>query len=303
MNGKIAVTTTSFAEYDKQPLDILRQAGFEVKMNEAGRKLEKNELIALCHNCTGIIAGTESYDAAVLENLPGLRMISRCGVGMDSINSEKARELGIKLANTASPAEAVAELTIGLILDLLRNISFSDHKIREGAWKKYMGYMLAGRKAGVLGFGSIGQKVADLLHKLGASIAYFDIQQKKCCKDFIYKPLPELLAWADILTVHCSADNNGKAIIGETELELLKKGAYLINASRGGIVDEDALYTSLKQGHLAGAALDVFQKEPYSGKLKELNNVVLTPHIGSYAKEARIKMEIEATNNIINGLK
>lgn len=304
MKKKIAVSMTSFAEYDSTPFSILKENNFEVMLNTLGHKLDKSDILEFCEGCIGILAGTEIYDRDILKRLVDLKAISRCGVGTDNIDITAAKELGIKIMNTPDiPTLAVAELTVGLIFVLLRHISLCDCEIRKGIWKKRMGRLIKDKHIGIIGFGKIGQKVADLLVSLGANIAYFDINPNLSTPVYSRKQLPELLSWSDIVTIHCSGQDGGKKIIGLTELEQMKRGALLINTARGELVDEDALYTSLKERYLGGAALDVYGNEPYSGKLREFDNVILTPHIGSYARESRIMMEIEAVNNLLEGLK
>jgi len=300
--AKIFISTTSFAKFDSTTLEYCRK-GNEVKLNPFARKLTSEELIGLAKDSEGIIAGTELYDRNVLEGLPKLKVISRCGVGLDNIDIEAASELGIKIYNTAdAPTLAVAELTIGLILDLLRKISLMDRQLRKGTWQKYMGNLLEGKNIGIIGFGRIGKKVAEILFSFKTNIAYYDICTKDANAAYVFKTMQDLLSWADIVTLHCSASAEAGEIIGKGELSHMKRGAYLINVARGSLIDEEALYMCLKDGHLAGAALDVFKKEPYTGKLSKLDNVILTPHIGSYALECRVEMEMQAVKNLLEGL-
>jgi len=299
---KVAISTSSFGKYDRIPLDQLEKERIEFVLNPYSRKLTREEVLELAKGITGLIAGTEPLDASVLRKLKGLKVISRCGVGTDNVDLITAEDLGIQVFNTPSgPTLAVAELTIGLILDLLRKVSFMDRKLREGLWEKNMGNLLCGKRVAIIGFGRIGQKVADLLTPFGVDIAYCDICSIEC--SFPEKKKVDLLSWADIITLHCSATLDDGPIIRKEEIKRMKKGAWLINGSRGGLVDEEALYWSLKAGHLSGAALDVFENEPYTGPLRELDNVILTPHIGSYARESRIEMELQAVRNMIKGLK
>lgn len=297
---KIAITTSSFAEHDSTPLSLLKN--FELKINNLGRKLNKEETLALCQDCAGVIAGTENYDREVLTKLSGLKIISRCGSGTESIDLKAASDLDIKVINTPTgPTLAVAELTIGLIFDLLRNISSADREIRKGTWKKHMGSLMKGKNVGILGFGRIGQKVAEFLNPFEVSIAYYDIKHALSHPLYARKDLGELLSWADIITLHC-AGQDMKTIIGKDELSRMKTGVFLINTSRGEFLDEEAVYEALKSKKIAGFAADTFIKEPYAGKLTELDNTVLTPHMGSYAKESRIEMEIQTVNNLLKNL-
>ena len=300
---KVFISTTSFAKDDMRPLEFLRKEGLEVCMNPLGRKLAENEIIGFLTDVDFLIAGTESLTRKVFESAKKLRIISRCGAGMDNVDIQAATEFGIKIYNTPyGPILAVAELTIGLILDLLRKITLADCEVKAGIWKKRMGNLLHEKKVGVVGFGKIGQKIAELLTPFGVDISYHDIHDKQSllCS---FKKMDDLLSWADIVTLHCTASADGKPIIGENELKRMKKTAFLINTSRGGLVDESALYRALSRGHLSGVALDVFEQEPYNGPLMKLENVVLTPHIGSYAKEARVEMEIQAVENLLKGLR
>ena len=302
---KIAITTTSFGKYDDSVLNFLEERQIKYVLNPYGRKLTQEEVVAIAEDAEGIIAGTEPLDRTVLEKLPLLRVISRCGVGMDNIDLEVAVQLYIKVFNTPfGPTLAVAELTVGLILDLLRNITQMDRDMRAGIWKKRMGNLLSCKRVGIIGFGKIGQKTGKLLRALGCEIGYYDSLRIEGLKDFRIKKLEmdELLRKSDIMTVHVSGKYE-KPFLGAKEFDMMKDGACLINVARGGAVDEDALFNALKDGRLAGAALDVFEKEPYNGPLKVLDNVILTPHIGSYAKEARVEMEIQAAKNLVEGLR
>ena len=297
---RIVITTSSFAEFDKAPLDLLRSKGFEVSLNPFRRKLQKEEILRLCEGAEGILAGVEALGKEVLKELKSLRVISRCGVGMENVDLEAARELGIKVLNTPdAPTLAVAELTVGLILDLLRKTSFMNAQLKAGKWDKQMGNLLHGKRLGIIGFGRIGRKVSQLIKPFACEVSYFDPQLEDGILGCKKLALEELLAASDIITIHSSGD---KKILGEREFPLLKKPCWLINVARGEAIDEGLLYDYLKEDRIAGAALDVFRNEPYTGALRELDNVILTPHIGSYAVEARVLMEKQAAENLLKGL-
>lgn len=298
---KIVITTTSFGQYDSMPLEILKKNGFEVVRNPYGRKVTPDEAVALCQGAAGLIAGTETLDSGALSALTGLKVISRCGTGMDNVDIDAANKLGIKVFNTPdAPTQAVAELTVGLILNLLRKVSAMHLAVRQGKWEKMMGNLLSEKNVGIVGFGRIGKKVAELLQPFGCTISYCDPQVKTDMPGLKRLGLEALLEWAEIISLHVSGEEQ---LIGAREIGLMKKGAWLVNAARGGLVDESALYQALRDGKLSGAALDVFAAEPYAGELKGLDNVILTPHIGSYARESRIKMEIAAVENLLTGLR
>lgn len=301
---KIAITTTSFGKDDEKPLALLREAGYSAALNPFGRKMKENEVVDLCAGATGIIAGTEKLSREVLAQLTTVKVISRCGTGLDSVDLRAAAELGKKVYNTPdAPTIPVAELTVGMILDLLRRIGLMDRSIRAGKWDKRMGALLHGKRIGIIGFGRIGQKTGSLLAAFGAEISYADREEKTAHYPCTRKDIRDLLAWADIVTIHASGGSSAGPLLGREEIASMRKGGYLVNASRGGMIDESALYEAVSTGQLAGAALDVFDKEPYSGPLTGLENVVLTPHIGSYAREARIAMEIQSVENLLSGLK
>lgn len=301
MEKIVAVTTSSFAEYDKAPLEILRKAGYKVVTNSYKRRLRAEEVLKLCKDAVGIIAGTESLDSSVLSKLPYLKAISRCGAGVENIDLNFTGKHKIKIYNTPdAPTQAVAELTVGLILNLLRKINQMDYGIKNGKWEKLMGNLLAGKKIGIIGFGRIGRRVAELLRAFNCEIAYHDPFVKNKLLSFKRIAKEKLLAWADIVTIHAST---GEMVLGAKELKLMRKGAWLVNVSRGMAIKEGALCDALRRNLLRGAALDVFSQEPYNGKLTKLTNVVLTSHIGSYAKESRITMEEQAVENLLKGLK
>lgn len=306
IKNKILISPTSFGKCGSQPLDLLKKSNYDIIFNPYGRKMTPDEVINLGRDCIGIVAGVEFLNSTVLESLPYLRCISRCGAGIDNIDLEKAKELNIAIKTTPyGPTRAVAELAIGLIFDVLRKISLRDQSIRNGKWNKEMGFLLKDKTVGVLGLGRIGRTVAELLLKLDAKVVGSDINPDRKWLEKIKIPLvhfDELIKKSDILCIHVSFSNDKRYLIGKNELALMKKGSYLINLSRGGIVDETALYNFLKSKHLAGAAVDVFQQEPYTGPLTKLDNVVLTPHIGSYAKESRLEMELQAVKNLLDCL-
>ncbi len=303
---KIFISTTSFAQYDASPLKLLKDAGMDVQVNPYRRRLTADECLDLYKDIDGLIAGTEAIDAEILRSAGNLRVISRCGAGADNIDMEAAKELGIKVFITPdAPTRAVAELTIGLMLDLLRGISMADRLIRSGVWRKNMGSLLLGKTLGILGLGRIGKMVVELTQPFNLKYIAWDTSPDKRFAGkykIEFTGLDELLSKADIITVHLPYVPELEGIIGKREIGLMKRGVFLLNTARGGLVDEVALGSALKRKEIAGAALDVFEQEPYTGSLKELDNIILTSHIGSYARETRVEMEVQAARNLIEGL-
>ena len=303
---KILASPSSIGQIDTQPFDVLEENGYSVVKNPFGRKLTVDETINLAKDCVGIVAGVELLNKEVLDKLPSLKCISRVGVGMDSVDIPYAESKGIKVLNTPDgPTRAVAELTLGLTMALLRKIPNAHCDLRNKIWKKQTGNLLFEKKIGVLGLGRIGKMTAEIFRALGNKVAGYDLYPNEDWANDNKVEILELndfLASCDIITVHVPPKSDGSALITKAELNLLKDDAFLVNVSRGGVIDEDALYEILISGKLSAVAIDVFSQEPYSGRLCDLENVVLTPHIGSYAKEGKLKMEVDAAQNLINAL-
>lgn len=301
---KIIITTSTFAEFDSAPMTELKNNGYEPVLNPFKRTLTGDEFIALSKDAIGVIAGTETISAETLVEASTLKVISRCGVGMENVDLTAAAKLGIKVCNTPlGPTKAVAELVMGLCFNLSRKISQSDRHIRQGIWKKQMGSLVSGKTMGLIGFGNIGRAVAELASLLGMKILFYDPQCKRDVGGFQSVNIEQIYQDSDFISLHVSLNEQTKKMIGLKEIGQMKSSAFLINASRGGVVDEESLLQAIGKNMIAGAALDVFEKEPYEGPFLHLDNVILTPHIGSYAKESRIQMELDAAQNLINSLK
>jgi len=279
---------------------------FKVIKNPYKRKLTEDESIQLYqeYKPVGIIAGVEPITRRVLEagKQNGLRVISRCGVGVDSIDLMAAKELGIIVRITPNaPVVSVAELTLSLILAVSRNLINLDKLVRDGGWKGNTGFLVSGKTVGIIGCGRIGSYVAKLLKAMGCNILGYDpyINSHDICKMSSFETL---MTESDIITLHIPYTKENHHIINKNVIDRMKPGAIIINCARGGLIDEEALYNALKEGKLAGAGLDCFENEPYRGKLCELDNVIMTPHAGSSAKEGRALMEAEARDNLIEEL-
>ena len=283
-------------------LSDLKNAGVEVKLNPFAARLTEEQVIDLLGtNTIGLIAGLEPLTKNVLQAAKSLKVIARVGTGLDSVDLVAAKELEIAVLNTPdAPTKAVAELTIAHILGLLRHVSQADRQVRAGVWKGLMGSLLETKTVGIVGFGRIGKRVATLIAAFGASVIISDAQVKS--SDFENVGLDELCARSDIVSLHLPYSQATHHIIDEKRMNLMKKGSFIVNISRGGLVDEAMLLVALKSGHLAGAALDCFEQEPYEGELRNLENVQITAHMGSYARETRDLMEQEASRLLVNAL-
>lgn len=304
---KVLTSPSSMGQCGSEPFDLLKEHGFEVINNPYGRKLTEDEVTELAKDCIGIVAGVEPLTPKVMDALPNLKCISRVGVGMDNVDLEYAKQKGIIVVNTPDgPTRGVAELTLAMTLSLLRRIPQADAALHQRKWKKQIGNLFLGKTVGVIGLGRIGKTVSEMFRALGNPVIGYDpFANREWAKEkgVEIKSFEEVLREADILTLHIPGNKDKSPVLTLAELDKMKDGAFLINIARGGVVDEDALFTVLKSGKLAGAAIDVYTKEPYDGPLCDLDNIIMTPHLGSYAKEGKLKMEIDAVMNFINAIK
>lgn len=304
---KILTSPSSFGKISFEPFEILKNNGYNYVNNPYGRKLTEDEVINLAKECIGIVAGVEPLNKRVIDNLPNLKCISRVGVGMDSVDVKYAKSKGIKVINTPDgPTRAVAEFTLGLVFSLLRKIPIAHHNLKSKIWKKETGNLLYDKKVGVIGLGRIGRMVSETFIKLGNKVIGYDLYPDiKWSKNngITLKKIDEIMSSCDIITLHVPLNEDKTFLIDKNLLLKMKPTSFLINASRGGVVDEDCLCDILGSNKISGAAIDVFSKEPYEGPLLNLDNVILTPHLGSYAAEGKLQMEIDAVMNLINVLK
>ncbi|MDH3254988.1 MAG: phosphoglycerate dehydrogenase [Acidobacteriota bacterium] len=301
--SRVLISTSSFGVVSREPLERLNEKAVEYRLNPHGRRLDKSETIHLLHGCDGLIAGTEVLDRDVLTGADALRIISRCGTGLENIDLGAADELGIAIRHTPDAlADAVAELTLAGLLAVLRSIATADRDLRAGTWRKPMGRLLKGKTVGLVGLGRVGKVLVQLLAPFGGRLLATDPAPDL---EFIavhgigMHDLDFLLEHSDIVSLHLPLTSGTRHLLDDRRLASMRSGAILINCSRGGLVDEQALYRRLEDGRIGGAYLDTFEEEPYSGPLRELPNVVLTPHIGSYASESRARMELEAVSNLL----
>ncbi|SHH16087.1 2-hydroxyacid dehydrogenase [Pollutimonas bauzanensis] len=242
----------------------------------------------------------------LLEQLPNLRIIATNGVGYDGIPMAYARNRGIVVTNTPEVLDqAVAELAIGLLLAMLRHLPQADRYVRSGAWQAAafpLGTSLAGKRVGIVGLGRIGKEIARRLLAFDLEIAYFGRRRQAVDWPF-FDDLKGLASYADILIVCCPGGPNTYRIIDAQVLNALGPAGVLVNISRGSVVDEQDLYEALKGKAISGAALDVFDQEPLvDSPLSDLDNVILTPHIGSATRETRLRMAALAIDNAIDNL-
>lgn len=309
---KIFISTSPFGEVDRKPLSLLEETGWEFKVNPFQRKLSAEEVADMAEECNGLIAGTEDLNI-VLEKAKKLQIISRVGIGLDSVPLDKCKERNIAVTYTPDAVTmAVAELTIGLMISLTRHVAFADRQIRQGEWRRRQGKRLGKSTIGIIGFGRVGTNVARLLLPFQPEgILINDILDKsdklKSLKEsgasICLAEKKEIYKRADIISLHVPLTPHTRDMINKKTLCQMKKDAFLFNLSRGGIVNEAHLFDALLHGTIAGAAVDCFQEEPYKGPLATLDNILLTQHMGSCSHDCRAAMEIEATKDLVRFFK
>jgi len=301
---EIIVSTSSFDLDDNPGIEKLRAAGLKVSGNPFGRKLTETEIDRLLSDSViGLLAGVEPLTASVIGGARGLKVISRCGVGLDNVDQSAASEHGIRVLSTPdAPVDSVVEMTLALILASLRQIPEADRQVRDGSWPRFKGRLLKAQTVGVVGLGRIGHKVATICGGFGARVIAHDPVVKQSSSGAECLPLQDLLQQSDIVSLHMPYNETTRHTINRQSLAAMKPGSILINTARGSLVNEGDLLTALESGRLAGAGLDVFESEPYSGPLQALPQVILTPHLASSAIETRRKMEREAASNLYHGL-
>jgi len=301
---KILISTSTFGQTSSKSLDLLEKHNFKVTLNPFKRKMNAEEIKELGKDASAIIAGTEKYNKNLFNDLPRLRLISRVGIGTDSIDLEEMRKRDIELRTSDSLLSiSVAELVLGLALNLSRRINSSSENIRRGSWQKNLGQLVHKKKVGIVGLGKIGEEVMKKFKSFETKIFAYDLEEKEELVqeyDISYCSIEDIFSKCEIISVHLNKTSLTEGLIGKKLLSLMKTNTILINTSRGGIIDENDLYNYLKANKDIFVALDVFEKEPYHGPLIDLENVVLTPHIGSYTQDTREQLELESVRNVIN---
>jgi D-3-phosphoglycerate dehydrogenase len=304
---KVLITTVPFGQRNRLPLELLETSGIDYLVNPLGRKLKEAELADMVSDFDALIAGTEPITDRVMSRASRLKLISRVGIGLDSVDLLAAERRGIHVCYTPdAPAPAVAELAFGLMLSLLRSVHVANLQLHHGDWHRHMGRRLAEVTVGVIGVGRIGARVLRRVPAFGTPrVLVNDLKPD-------LKLVPELkLEWtakediyraADVITLHVPLTAHTRNMIRREQLLLMKPDALLINTSRGGIINERDLAEVLRSGHLGGAAIDVFEQEPYTGDLTRIERCLLTSHMGSMSVDCRTRMEIEATEEAVRFL-
>jgi phosphoglycerate dehydrogenase-like enzyme len=301
---KIGIPNNAFSN-NKKLIEELQKTTINIVLNKSKRRLNGDELIDFLNGCDIAIIGMEEINEKILQQLPELKFISKFGVGMNNINLEDLNKYNVKLKVTEGVNKrSVSELTLGFILNLIRNISKSSSEIKNGIWNKNGGLGLSSLTLGVIGFGNVGKDLIKLVAPFDIKILVNDIKQisippdqsnlKIVDKDYLFKN-------SDIVTIHTPLTNLTFNMINKSVFEKMKIGSFIVNTSRGGIINEDDLYDALNRNIISGAALDVYENEPplVTDLIKD-DRVITTPHIAGNSNEAVINMGMASIKQIID---
>ncbi len=308
MKPKFRVRVLSWSPLTDSPtLQELRDKGVEVVVTRTTPGTTEEELVELMRDFEAAIPGVEPFTRRVIENLPRLKVISRSGVGFNSIDVQAANDHGIVVATTpGANRHAVADHAWGFIIMLAHLIPQNQKIVAQKRWVRMPGIDVYGKTLGIIGVGAIGKEVARRASGFNMEILGYDIKtdpEFARVQNLRYTSLEDLLARSDFITLHLPYYPLTHHLISDPEFAQLKPGAYLINTARGGIVDEEALYRALIEKKLAGAALDVMEEEPdFKSPLFELENIIWTPHVAGITEESRRECLAGACRNVWNAL-
>jgi phosphoglycerate dehydrogenase-like enzyme len=305
---KVLVTPRSLTRDGHPSLDLLKEAGYEVVFSTPGKQPTEEELVSLLPGCVGYLAGVEKISARALESAGDLKVISRNGSGIDNIDPEAAKRLGITICRTeGANAKGVAELTIGLMFALARFIPFHDSKMKGETWERRKGVELEGRTLGLIGCGQIGKETVVRALGLGMNVVAYRRHPDRDFKPsdrFSWVSLEELLERSDVISLHRPANQDGTPVVKKELIGSMKRGVLLVNTARASLLDEQAILEALEDGRLAGVATDVYVKEPPDEyRLVKHDRVIATPHLGGFTTESVDRATTEAVENIITTLK
>lgn len=285
------------------------QRHIDIDLPEFEQQLSENELMEMVDRYDGVIAGDDEFTADVLRRGDRLKVISKWGVGIDAIDTQTAKKLGIQVYNTPNVfADEVADVVTGYVIMLARWLHQLDSSVRHGEWRKIRGMSLQDKTLGVVGFGSIGQAVAHRGHAIGMRVLGYDVvrMDNSISNDFdvTMVALQELLTSSDFISLNCNLTDANRNMISRDELGMMNEGTYIINTARGALIDEAALVEALDSGRIAGAALDVFEQEPLpaDSPLRRFDNCIFGTHNGSNTQEAVLRVNRLAIENLFRGL-
>jgi len=301
---RAVVTYGGFAMEHPECGGALRDAGLALEMSPRDHDRAADEMIELVGDAVAVIADADPFDEGVLARCPDLRIIARCGVGLDSIDLDAAARAGVAVTITPDVNnEAVADHALALILAAVRRLREQDALVRGGGWRSFetVSWQLHGATVGIVGYGAIGRAVARRLAGFGVELLVHDPFVDQA--EVTLTELDELLARSDVVTLHMPLSPQTRAIIDARTIALMRPGAVIVNTARGPVIDQDALVDALRGGHLGAAGLDVFEVEPPLGSpLLELPNVILSPHVGGISDASNLAMSRMATASVLEAL-
>lgn len=310
MSWRVLISAPYFLPVIEAYRRRLEQAGIELVIADVRERLSEAELLPLVPAIHGAICGDDQFTARVLHAAPHLKVISKWGTGIDSIDTEAATRLGVRVCNTANAfTDCVADTTLGYILNFARRLYTMDQEIRSGKWIKPDAVTLRECTLGVVGVGNIGKAVVRRAVAFGMNVVSYDpvAVPETFLAETGLKPvsLPELLRSSDFVTLHCDLNSTSYHLIDHAELDLMRPNAYLINTSRGPVVNEPALIDALRSGKIAGAALDVFESEPLpcDSPLRQIDNCLLAPHNANSGLAAKKRVHEATVSNLLAGLR
>jgi phosphoglycerate dehydrogenase-like enzyme len=305
--GRILVTPRSLTRGGDPALALLEKAGHEVVFCTPGKAPGEAELLRLLPGCVGWLAGVETITDEVLRAAGDLKVISRNGTGVDSIDLAACGRRGIAVLRAeGANARGVAELAMGLIIALVRSIPFGDARMKAGGWERRMGVELEGKALGLIGCGRIGRLVAGFGLAFGMTVSAHDARPDPSftpSPGFRFAPRDDVLGSSDVVSLHCPYSPGEKPLVDREALARMRKGSFLVNTARAGLVDEAAVLEALEEGRIGGFATDVFEKEPpLPGRLYSHERVILAPHVGGYTEESVARATRAAVDNLLAAL-
>jgi len=304
MKYRVLITCRQLQETIEPYRSLFDERGIEIEMPTVVQQLTERDLLEIIDRFDGVIAGDDPFTASVLEKAKRLKVISKWGIGVDAIDQCAAKRIGIRVCNTPNAfADEVADVVLGYMILLSRKLHELHQSVRSGDWGKIRGTSLSGKTLGVIGIGSIGRAVVRRADVLGMTSVGFDVTPAQENNVRIVG-LDELLVVADFISLNCSLSSTNYHMLGEREFARMKTGVYVINTARGKLIDETALAQAIRQGTVAGAALDVFEEEPLplSSPLRELDNCIFGSHNSSNTVEAVMRVNELAIRNLLDVL-
>ena len=309
MKWRVLITCPYVQQTIDAHRELFAERGIEIELPHLVQQLNESELLEIIDRFDGVIAGDDEFTARVLEKGRRLKVIAKWGIGVDAIDLNTANRLGIRVFNTPNVfSDEVADVVMGYITLLARQLHKLDQSVRQGDWMKVQGVSLRGKMLGVIGVGSIGQAVVRRAQVTGMSVMGYDVASIP--DSFASKTgmqvvdFEKLLQMSDFISLNCTLTPENRHMLGPREFRVMKDGVYIINTSRGPLIDEDALTQALREGKVAGAALDVFEQEPLppDSPLREFENCIFGTHNSANTPEAIMRANEAVIHNLFEGL-